>query len=203
MSDIKSKKSSVAKRHWKKNQRHRYNPSRYPRLNMMFIREKWNYGPLNTGTAGTLSHGDIAPSISSTSEFSVLQNLFTEVRLISATIIFTCATQTLTSIIQGRIMVGTSMLFNKTTFTNPTGLSSVQNTSNPKDFSTYTVAPHYYQMVVPPGLEYSSITNDVPSTATPYAGSPGSVVVYGDSLTAATNYFNVDIQAVFQLRGRQ
>jgi len=202
--DFKSKPAARQRRRGRPLSRPRpTNPTRSLRLNSMFIRERWNYGPLNTGTAGTVSHGDLSPSISSTSEYSILQSLFTEVRLIKATIVFTSATQTLASVIQGRLMVGTNMLFNKTTFTNPTGLVSVQNTANPKDFSTFSVVPHRYQMVVPPGLEFSSITNDVPSTATPYAGSPGAVVVWGDNLTAATNYFNVDIIAVFQLRGRQ
>lgn len=172
-------------------------------LNSMFLKGQWYFGALNTSTSGTIARGSISPSISFSSEYSVVQNLFTEIRLIAATIIFTPTTMTESTLVQGRLMVGTNMLFNGTTFTTPTSATGVQNTTHPIDLCTYGVRPVRYRMVVPSSLEYSSVTGDIPTIPTPYAGSPGCVVVWGDNLTVSTNYFQVDIHAIWHLRGRQ
>jgi hypothetical protein len=172
-------------------------------VNMMFRKNRWYYGALSSSTAGTISRGNISPSISFSSEISVLQSLYTEVRLIRARVIFTPTTNTLTAIVQGRIMIATNMLYNGTTFNTPTSLVNVQNCTRPMDCSTYGVKPLIYKMAVPRNLEYLSIIGDIPTIPAPYAGSPGCVVVWGDNLTVSTNYFQVDIEAIWQLRATQ
>jgi len=180
-----------------------YSPPKGLPINSMFVKSSWYFGALNTGTSGTISRGSISPSVSFSSEYSVYQNLFTEVKLLACTVVFTPTTMTESALVQGRLIVGTNMLFNGTTFTAPTSATNVQNTAHPIDLCTYGVRPVRYHMVVPKSLEYSSITGDIPSVPTPFAGSPGCVVVWGDNLTVSTNYFQVDIHAIWHFRGRQ
>jgi len=180
-----------------------YNPPKGMAINSMLVKSQWYFGALNTGTSGTISRGSISPSVSFSSEYSVYQNLFTEVKLLACTVVFTPTTMTESALVQGRLMVGTNMIFNGTTFTAPTSATNVQNTAHPIDLCTYGVRPVHYRMVVPRSLEYSSITGDIPTIPTPFAGSPGCVVVWGDNLTVSTNYFQVDIHAIWHLRGRQ
>jgi hypothetical protein len=101
------------------------------------------------------------------------------------------------------MLIGTNVLFNLTTFTTPTSALNVQNLENKAEVVTNLVRPFDYFMVVPGGLEFSSIVNDVPSTPTPYAGSPGCVCLWGDNMTPSTAYFRVHVTAKWHLRGRQ
>jgi hypothetical protein len=99
-------------------------------------------------------------------------------------------------------MIGTNMLFNNVTFTNPSGISAVQNLTHPDEYLSSEIKSKHYKMTVPRNLEYSSIVGDSPTLPSPYAGSPGCVVLWGERFTASTAYFLVDIEAVWQLRGR-
>jgi len=166
------------------------------------LRSRYEFGVLSSGTAGAISAGGISPSIQNSSEYSVLQNIFNECRLVRAVVKITSIAPNSTSVNQSRIMIGTNMLFNGTTFTNPTAYSAIYNLSNPKEVTSSQIGVYTYRMVVPKGLEFSSITGDIPSTATPYAGSPGTVVIYGDRFTSSTAYFTVDVIMIHQLRGR-
>jgi len=199
----KRKAKHQGKRRGKSQKVNAYSPPRGMAINSLLLKGSWYYGPLSTSTSGTISRGNISPSISSSSEYSVLQSLFTELRLVAATIVFTPTTQTSSTLVQGRMIIGTNMLFNGTTFTTPTSATNVQNTTHVVDLDTYGVRSFRYNMVVPTSLEYLSITGDIPTIPAPFAGSPGCVCVWADNLTVSTNYFQVDIHAIWHLRGRQ
>lgn len=188
----------------------RRRPKRGPRtsrprsipLNEMMYQTRWEVGTLSSGTLGTISSA-ASPSIQSSSEYSVLQNLFTEIKLIRATFIFTGRTQSLSTTAQSRLWVGTNFIMTASTFTAPTSVTGVQNLTRVVQVPTNTVRPLRYRFPVPPNLEHSNITQDSPSTATPWAGSPGMVLMWGDQMTTSTIYYVVDVEAVFHLRGRQ
>jgi len=169
---------------------------------MMYLTRWEAKNELATGTAGTIS-ATYSPSIQSSSEYSVLQNLFTEIRMVSGTFTFTPIGVTNTTIEHGRLWVGTNMIFTFATFTNPTASTQVQNTTRATRVPTFITRAFRYRFPVPPKLEFANITADSPSTATPWAGSPGALVVWADSLSASTKYFNVDFSGVYHLRGRQ
>ena len=171
-------------------------------LNTMLLRTSWSSGVLGTGTTGTMSSWT-APSIANCSEYSVVQSLFTEVRLIRATFIFTPTQAANGTVSHGALVIGTNMLENQTTGQNPTGYIDVQNTTHPVRISSLSVRPLTYNMSIPGGLEYASITADAPDPATPWAGSPGVVKWYGAGFTASTIYFQLHLEAVYALRGRQ
>jgi hypothetical protein len=85
----------------------------------------------------------------------------------------------------------------------PTTPAFVDNLQNPMLISTYGVRPVIYSMYVPQDLDFSAMSNDAPSPATPYAGSPGVVMYYATNLaTNSVNYFDVTVRAVWHIRGR-
>jgi len=206
MSDIKSK-SKVTTSSVKMTQRSGKTSSkaRLPRgmrWNEMFLRTRWEFGRLSSTGSGNIAAGGISPSIQSASEYSGLSSLFTEIKLISCTVTFTAIQLTPTAgTLHGKMYIGTNYIFNLSTFTNPAAITAVQNLAAPAECSTYMVRPFAYAMAVP-SLEFSGITQDAPSAPTPWAGSPGTVCVWGDGLTASTSYFFVDVLAKYILRGR-
>jgi hypothetical protein len=130
--------------------------------------------------------------------------LFTEVRLVRCQMTLSPRAPYLVTIEQGRIKVGTNMLFNSTTFTTPTSWADVQNLSGGRFFSSTDTRVRTVEMIVPRELEYANMAADAPATVTPWAGSPGCFVVYGDAFaTVATNYFQISFTAIWQMRGRQ
>ncbi len=172
-------------------------------LNSMLYKTQWEYGGLSTGTSGTIARGDISPTIANSSEYSLLQSLFTQVRLLRCTVIFTGQAQSLSTVSQGRMFCSTNMIFTAATNTTPTSALQVQNQTRVFTITTNSVTPVRYLMPVPSDLEFSNITSDSPSTPTPWAGSPGCVCLWADNLTPSTAYFRVDVEAVYHLRGRQ
>lgn len=174
------------------------------RWNQMFYRTQWEFGVLTSTTSGNISVSSISPSIQSSSEYSVLQNLFTEIRLLSCVVTFTSVQLTPTAgTLHGHLWVGTNMVFNYATNTPPMSVTSVQNLSGPRKLSTYSVKPTSVQLVVPPSLEFTNIVADAPTLPSPWAGSPGCMVVWSDNLSASIAYFRVDVMAKYHLRGRQ
>jgi len=171
-------------------------------LNEMMYQSRWEMGTLTSGTSGTIA-SNMSPTIQGSSEYSVLQNLFTEIKLVRATFIFTGRQQSISTVAQGRLWVGTNMIFTDATFSAPTSATAAQNLTRTVQIPSNTVRPYRYRFPVPPQLEYSNITQDSPTTATPWAGSPGGLVIWGDNLTTSTIYFVVDFVGVFHLRGRQ
>jgi hypothetical protein len=168
------------------------------------------YGYLSSWTAPGLSSNSsgviistIGASISSSFEYTQLQALYTEVRLVKLQMTLSPIQSTNTAVSHGRIRIGTNILMNSTTYTAPTGYSSVDNLSKVRTALTYMVRPMTYNMVVPKRLDYSNLVSDAPATVTPWAGSPGVIQIYGGGLNVSTNYFFVDIKAWYHLRGRQ
>ncbi len=168
----------------------------------MLLRTTWTAGSLTTGTTGTLSSWT-SPTIYAASEYSVLQNLFTEIKLIRANFIFTPTQAPNGTVLHGALVCSTNMLLNQNTGTNPTGYSDVQNQTRPIRLSTSNVRPVVYNMPVPTDLEYAGITRDAPDPPTPWAGSPGIIAWYAAGLTASTTYFQLHVDCIYSLRGRQ
>jgi hypothetical protein len=162
----------------------------------------WTSPELSSNSSGVIV-STIGASIASSYEYSALQALYTEVRLVKLTMTLTPIQQTNTTVSHGRIRIGTNILMNSSTYTAPTGYSSVDNCSKVRTALTYLTKPMTYQMVVPRNLEYANLVADAPATVTPWAGSPGVIQIYGGSLNVSTNYFFVDIRAWFLLRGRE
>ncbi len=171
-------------------------------LNTMMLRSTWTSTAMQTGTTGTMSSWT-SPSITHSSEYSVMQSLFTEVKLVACRFILTPTQAVNNSVLQGVVVVSTNMLLNENSGADPTSFSDVQNQTHPVRFSTSSVRPLTYRMPVPSDLEYSSVTNDAPATQTPYAGSPGIIRWYSTGLTASTVYFQLHVEAIHAFRGRQ
>ncbi len=170
----------------------------------MTITCRYDYGEVKSGTSGSISIADISPTIQNMSEYSTVSSLFSEIKLLACTVVFT---NTCTSAsVNGRIIIGTQMQANFNSHATPPLVSTqVENLAAVKYLTLgYSVfdRPFRYKMVVPPGLEYSSISADAPSTVTPWAGSPGCVYVFGDGLSASFQYFRVDVIATYTFRGR-
>lgn len=165
---------------------------------------RYNYGLLSSGTTGVLSAADLSPTIANMTEYSTLSSLFSEVRLLGATIIFTNACTSASQ--NGRIVIGTQCQASYASHaTPPLTASQVENLAQVRYLNLgYSVfdRPYIYQMVVPRNLEFASISADSPSPATPWAGSPGCVYVWGSNLSASFQYLNVDIIATYELRAR-
>lgn len=178
---------------------------RMPLLNEMLVKSRWEYGQLASGTSGILSAADISPSIQNSSEYSTLNVLFSEVRLVSCAVVFgpnynTSQTPTLTTAI-----VGTAMDDNQNNHAStPLTITQVQNLAKKKNFTIgqYTDSVRRYQMLVPRRLEFSLIGADAPSTPTPWAGSPGCVRIFADHCQTSTNYLIVYVETIHHLRGR-
>lgn len=162
----------------------------------------WTASGLSSNSSGVIS-STIGASIAASYEYTTIQSLYTEVKLVRLRMTLTPIQTTNTAVSHGRIRVGTNILMNGTTFTAPTTYALVDNCSRVRTFATFATRPHVYNMVVPRSLEYSSITADAPSTVTPWAGSPGVIQIYAGGLNTSENYFFVDIQAWYYLRGRQ
>ncbi len=172
--------------------------------NTMIYTTRWNYGQLVAGTSGIASASDLSPSIANSVEYSTINSLFSEVKLLSAVFIFSPSYNTTTST-TGRLLCGTQMQANQSTHaTPPLALSQVVNLTRVVSFN---VGPgqtrsYSYRMAVPRNLEYASITADAPATVTPWAGSPGCVYVFGDHLQTGQSIVNIDVFCTYHLRGR-
>jgi len=178
--------------------------SRLPRqlaLNELTISSKWSEIDLKSGTSGTISVA-IAPSIQNTTEYSTLTSLFTEVRLIKATYRFYAVQANSTTVLHSKLSVGISMLMTAVTYALPTAYSAVVNLRNSRTTNTWRNAPFIYNYSVPRDIEHSAISQDSPSTPTPYAGSPGALVIFADDLSVTTTYFRVEAEGIWHLRSR-
>ena len=171
-------------------------------MNTMLYKTSWTSTTLSTGTTGTLASWT-SPTITQSSEYSIMASLFTECRLLRCHMIFTPTQAVNSSVLQGAVIVSTNMLLNGNTGGNPSSYSDVQNQLNAVRFSTSSVRPLTYVMPVPQDLEYSGISSDAPNPATPWAGSPGAVLWYATGLTASTVYLQLHVECVYALRGRQ
>jgi hypothetical protein len=156
---------------------------------------------LTTGTTGVMSTS-ISPSISQSSEYSTIQALYTEVKLLACRVRFT-ATAAISQISHGRVVLSTNMLMNENSLTLPTNVLAVQNQKRVKTMITTSLGVQRYNMFVPLGLEYSNIVADAPATPTPWAGSPGVILFYSSGLNNSTTYFLADVEVFYLLRGRQ
>jgi len=168
----------------------------------MIYDTRWEYGNLTSSTAGNIAAGNISPSIVSSSESSQLAALFGEIKLLSCRVIFTAKANSIGTVAQGRIMIGTDMFTNASNPVTVTNITLVQNLTRPATVTSAIVRPYIYRMQVPE-LEFSVISADAPSPATPWAGSPGNVRVWGDNFTPSTVYFSVDVMTTYWVRARQ
>jgi hypothetical protein len=171
-------------------------------VNSMIYKSTWTDSALASGTTGAVSY-TISPSISSSSEYSTMQAIFTEVRLLKCYTILSPTQSTNSSVNQSYIAIATNMLFNANSFTQPTNYPSVENSTKVARANSTSTRNFKYDMRVPKKLEFANIVGDNPSPPTPFAGSPGLIVIYGSGFTSSTVYWQVSVTAVFELRGRQ
>jgi hypothetical protein len=162
----------------------------------------WTEPTLSSGTAGTIANATYNPSMMNSSEYSTIASLFTEIKLLRYQIVFSPKAQSLSSASQGQLIIGTNIQFTYSTYTTPTAFSQVQNLAKRTIITSARTNSFVYEAWVPRDLEFAIITADSPVSATPWAGSPGAVVVFGNAFTPVTAYFDVTITAQYQLRGR-
>jgi len=160
-------------------------------------------GDIASGTAGAISFTS-SPSLQNSSENTVIQNLFSEVRLVSFRVVYTPTQSVNGSVLQSTFIVGTNMIFNQTTNSAPAAFTSVQNLTRSRTVASCAVKPISISMVVPRGLEFTSTAtgSDVPAIPSPFSGSPGMLVGYGTGFTASTVYFKEQQIVIMHLRGR-
>jgi hypothetical protein len=170
------------------------------KLNQIFVKSQWSLTDLSSGTTSALSF-TASPSIQNSTEYSILQSLFTEVRLLRAVFKFT-PVQTNSAVLHTRLALGTNGLQNGTTFTQPTSFTQINNLANSQDVFTGSKIIFHYEMSVPQ-TDFLSLVGDIPTIPDPERGSPGMVVGWSGAVTTATTYFNVNVIVVHQLRYRQ
>lgn len=209
-----SKPSTVRTDKKVRRRRKKRNPLSFPERRVvpsMMYSSKWNAGILGSDTAGAILSSSstniatpalLAPTIQNSSEYSQLNVLFGQIRLISYQVIFTPKLQNFASTVHGRLMLGYFMNGNANNIPLVSGYTTVQNTLDNATIESYGVRPFIWTANVPE-LEFSALNADSPSTITPWAGSPGVIIFYGDDFTASLgNYFSVDVICVWQLRAR-
>jgi len=165
------------------------------------FRTSWTTSELTSGTSGTIS-AVYGASVQYSSEFSALNVLFTTVRLRGFRVTLIPKLTTTTTAIHSVVLLATHASYNGTTYTLPADAKAVENTQKMVQFHTGRDVPMSYYMWLPKNLDYSALTNDNPVTPDPGAGSPGAVVIWAEGLTASLRYFQVQLSAIFQLRGR-
>jgi len=176
---------------------------RRPMSNEMILESRWQYGVVSSSATSLITLADISPSIVNSVEYSTLQSLFNEIRLLSCVVDFGPTVTTTAGV--GTMIVGTQMQANQTTHdTVPLSVTQVVNLDRKKEYviGSSQMRIYKYKMKVPRGLEFSSLTSDAPATVTPFAGSPGCVYVYASNLTASVVYLNIYVTTRHHLRGR-
>jgi hypothetical protein len=195
MLDVKMSKQAV-----KKKSKRRKTPISQPSLNHMFYSASWTVTTLTAGTSGQISMAS-GFSISNSSEYSNLQTIFSEVRLRRVTFSFSCRFPQDTGV-HSRAQCGTRMEANQTTFTNPSAFTDVQNLAGRREFTDCFNGLVNVRAVVPKQLDFTSLVADVPTLVSPWAGSPGSLYLYGDGFTVSRDVFTVVVRGTWELRGR-
>ena len=94
------------------------------------------------------------------------------------------------------------MTFTASTYALPTAYSAVLNLRNPLSENTWRNTPFTYSYRIP-SVDHSLITADSPTTPTPWAGSPGALVIFADDLSVTTTYYRVNATGVWHVRSRQ
>jgi len=175
-------------------------PRNFP-YNEMLLKTAWSHFALTSNGSGVL--GDfIGPTITNTNEYSTIASLFTEVKLMACEIHLISRNPYSTGTTSSTITLGTDMGINNATAVAPTTIDNVINSSNVKDFASTNPRPVTYVMSVPKSLEFSAIAADAPNPVTPWAGSPGAVLIFGTGMANTTAYFDVRVYATYHLRGR-
>jgi len=176
--------------------------TRAPRLNETVIRVGWTNSAVSSGTASTISQTS-GFSIQESTEYSALANLFGEVKLLSAQMIFISGRATDTTTADAQIYMGYDIRYNSVTTTNPTSRANqlvlpAFRVWNPSG----AIKPLIIRVPIPKNLDFTRIDLDTPSTPIPYAGSPGVWSLWADGTAASTGYASSDTRAVFWLRYR-
>jgi hypothetical protein len=171
-------------------------------LNETTIRGGWTGAALISSTSGTIS-ATYSPSIQNSAEYSTISSLFTEVKLIAFKMTLTPLVPYDTVITQSRMWVGYNMSFTDATHTNPTSMAQVTNLTNSRVINSQKATPTVFTAPVPRRLDHSLMAQDSPTLATPYAGSPGMFVMWGDGFSASViGFWRVDLTAIWHCRGR-
>jgi len=164
------------------------------------IRSSWTTNPLITSTTGTLS-ASYSASVAYSPEYSAISTLYTTVKLVAFRVTL-IPKQSSTATVHDNILVATHASYNGTTYVLPTDAKGVENTQAMVQYHSGSARPLHYYMWLPKTVEYTNLTEDSPVDPTPYAGSPGAVVIFGERLTPSTTYLAIQLTAVWLLRGR-
>jgi len=202
MTDIKTVTRSTSKRLPKRSYK-RKNIPRGP-TNDLVITTSWSVSSISSGTVGTIAF-TIAPAFSSSTEASGMSTLFSEVRLLAFKL-FACSQQAPSPVAHSTLFLGTNCEMNATTNSAPTSRISVANLRRKKKWVTTDRKILTYNMYVPRSVMPLPILpsgSDVPTLVTPYAGSPGAILGWGDGFANSTQYLTgIEVTATFHLTGR-
>lgn len=172
--------------------------------NRTTIGSTWSFGLISSDSTGTISYSNCGLSIANASTFSLIRQMYGEVRLLKATVIFSIVQPFNSFNTNDTMAVGTCMVANENNNVPPVTRGAVLALSRPALIpTTFSSGPLVYRVPVPRDLQFSSIDIDAPVVETPYAGSPGAVYMYATGLTPASDYFRVDVIATHEVRGRQ
>lgn len=201
MTDVKQAPSrNVMRRRAQK--RNKYVIPRNPLLNETLITVGWTNSAVTSGTAGTIAVTS-GFSIQETTEYSAIANLFGEVRLVAAQVIFISGRATDTTTVNAQMYMGYDIRYNSVTASNPT--SRALQMALPK-FTLWNaqgaVKALRVNVPIPKNLEFTRVDSDTPSAPVPYAGSPGVWSIWADGAAASTGYASWDTRATYHLRYR-
>jgi len=173
-------------------------------LNERFYKSSYSEATLSSSTAGAIT-SSIGVSIANSSEYSLLTSQYTEVKLVRARLKIMSRRPLDSSVtaLTARIGIGTNMIMNNTTFTLPSSANDVNNLPDVAFYMSCAIVPRTKELIVPKDLMYSNLTADAPATVTPWAGSPGTFQVYGSGFTPSLDYFIIQLDVIWHLRGRQ
>jgi hypothetical protein len=171
---------------------------RQPFQDTMVLRSGFSYGDIKSDTTGLIAT-TISPSfVSNFTEYSSVQNLYEQVRLLKCCLELTPKDVYDTTRISSRIDVGWNPALSYNTATAPTAITAVINLSNHQIVTTSKTTVTYCPGN-PRNLVYTRISNADPA---PDTGDCGSWIIYGGGLTPSITYFRAEVHAVFSFRGR-
>ncbi len=170
-------------------------------LNEMKYKYRREIGNLTSTASGNIT-SFVGFSIQGSTEYSNLSAIFTTVKLLNVTVTITPLIPTSTASAHSRIILSTRWDNNENTAANPANIDGVQNGNKVQTMLSSSIRPLVYRPPLPKSLDFAAIGSDAPSTVTPWAGSPGAVMIWGNGFSNSTLYFKVDMEGVYHVRGR-
>ncbi len=200
MTDVKTQKRNPARRR----RRRTATIPRQPRIAETIIPVGWTNSSISTGTSGAIST-TFGLSCQEATEYTSLANLFQEVKLVSASWTFISGRPTDTVTASLQVFMAFDVRYNSNTATAPASRDAVLHNNTWKVWNpigavkTFTYVAPSKQLR---DLDFTKIDADAPTLPTPFAGSPGVLMLYADSGAVSTGYATLLTQASYWVRGR-